>query len=206
MSQDGAFDVVSPQPDAREASMMYATPGDTGIDHGPVPETVIFPQTGKDAFKPAFDGHGEQTDKSKDTNPKDALGTLKARWFSYIPLQVLIGVGLAFYEGARKYAKFNWRVVGVRASVYVDACVNGHLMRWWEGEDIDAESNVHHIDKAIACLMILRDSILQGNVVDDRPPRAVAIDQLLKEGDEHVKGLIKKYPNAKQPFTQTGQS
>lgn len=163
------------------------------------------PQTGKEVFKSVaapYDGHGANTPTSKDTNPKDALGVLKARWFSYIPLQVLIGVGLAFYEGARKYAKFNWRVVGVRASVYVDAAVNGHIARWQEGEDIDEESGVHHIDKAIATLMILRDSMLQGNMVDDRPPRARNIGELLKKGEEVVAMMAAKHPNAKAPFTE----
>lgn len=163
------------------------------------------PQTGHDVFKSVaapYDGHGENTLTSKDTNPKDALGVLKARWFSFIPLQVLIGVGLAFYEGARKYAKFNWRIAGVKASVYVDAAVNGHIMRWYEGEDIDDISGVHHIDKAIASLMIMRDSMLQGNFVDDRPPRAVNIGKLLEEGEAVVAMMAAKYPNAKAPFTE----
>lgn len=108
----------------------------------------------------------------KDTNPKDAVAGSKPRWFSYLPVRVLTGVGLAMYEGARKYGAYNWRVAGVRASVYVDAAVCGHLQRWWEGEDIDQDSGLHHIDKAIASLMVLRDSIYEGNWTDDRPPAA----------------------------------
>jgi hypothetical protein len=47
-----------------------------------------------------------------------------------------------------------------------------HLMAWWEGEDLDADSGVSHITKAIASLVVFRDAMLQGKVEDDRPPRA----------------------------------
>jgi hypothetical protein len=106
---------------------------------------------------------------SKDTNPKDAIGIRKAP-LSTLPFRVLWRVGLAMLEGACKYGRHNYRVAGVRASVYFDAVVSRHLGAWWEGEDIDAESGLNHIDKAIAGLIVLRDSMLQGNWVDDRPP------------------------------------
>lgn len=108
---------------------------------------------------------------AKETNPKDIVGTRKLP-FSVLPFRVLINVALAMLEGAVKYGRFNYRAVGVRASVYFDAVVARHLMAWWDGgEDIDPASGLHHIDKAIAGLMVLRDSIIQGNWVDDRPPR-----------------------------------
>lgn len=106
----------------------------------------------------------------KASNPKDAIGCKKVA-FSVLPWRVLHGVALAMLEGACKYGRHNYRAVGVRASIYFDACVGRHLSQWWEGEDIDADSGLHHIDKAIACLMVMRDSILQGNFEDDRPIR-----------------------------------
>ena len=105
----------------------------------------------------------------KDGNPKDGIGSRKCA-ISTLPIRVLWRVGLAMLEGAVKYGKFNYRAAGVRASVYFDAAVGRHLFSWWEGQDIDADSGMHHIDKAIAGLMVLRDSMLQGNWVDDRPP------------------------------------
>jgi hypothetical protein len=102
-------------------------------------------------------------------NPKDVIGSKKLL-FSVLPWRVLIGVALAMLEGAVKYGRFNYRASGVRASVYFDATVGRHLTQWWEGEDIDADSGRHHIEKAIASLMVLRDSMLQGNFIDDRPP------------------------------------
>jgi hypothetical protein len=74
-------------------------------------------------------------------------------------------------EGAAKYGRHNYRAAGVRASVYFDAVVGRHLTSWWEGEDLDYDSGEHHVDKALAGLMVMRDSMLQGNFVDDRPPR-----------------------------------
>lgn len=107
---------------------------------------------------------------SKATNPKDAIGTRKLP-FSVLPWRVLTNVALAMLEGAAKYGRHNYRAAGVRASVYFDAVVARHLTAWWEGEDIDPCSALHHVDKAIAGLMVMRDSMLQGNFVDDRPPQ-----------------------------------
>ena len=107
---------------------------------------------------------------SKPSNPKDIVGSGKAP-LSALPIRVLWGLGLAMLEGAVKYGRHNYRAVGVRASVYFDASCR-HLFAWWEGEDIDADSGRNHIDKAIVSLMVLRDSMLQGNWTDDRPPMA----------------------------------
>ena len=114
-------------------------------------------------------------DAVKLSNPKDVVGVKKLA-FSCLPWQVLCRVGLGMMEGAGKYGRHNYRAVGVRASVYFDAVVGRHLTAWWEGEDIDAESGLHHIDKAIAGLMVLRDAMLQDKFEDDRPPRAKAVD------------------------------
>jgi hypothetical protein len=108
---------------------------------------------------------------TKPSNPKDIVGIRKVS-LSCLPIRVLWRVALGMQEGALKYGRHNYRAVGVRSSVYFDAA-SRHLFSWWEGEDIDAESGVHHIDKLIACLMVLRDSMLHGNAVDDRPPSGV---------------------------------
>lgn len=128
-------------------------------------------------------------------NPKDAIGSRKLP-LSVLPFRVLCGVALAMLEGALKYGRHNYRAAGVRASVYFDAVVGRHLMSWWEGEDIDPDSGLSHIDKAIAGLMVLRDSMLEGNFVDDRPPRgnvdmaafnAQAAAMMERHADKHPK-------------------
>lgn len=107
---------------------------------------------------------------SKPSNPKDALGIRKAP-MSTVSAAVLAEVGVAMLEGASKYGRHNYRAVGVRSSVYYDATMR-HLMDWWEGVDIDPDSNMHHITKAITSLVVLRDAMIQGMVTDDRPPRS----------------------------------
>lgn len=106
----------------------------------------------------------------KQSNPKDLVGSKKAP-LSTLPWRVLWRIGLAMLEGALKYGRHNYRAVGVRASVYFDG-TQRHLGAWWEGEDVDPDSGFSHIDKAIASLLVLRDSMLGGNWEDDRPPRA----------------------------------
>lgn len=117
------------------------------------------------------DGNTDANGEGKQTNPKDMIGAKKVP-LSTLPFRVLWRVGLAMLEGMCKYGRHNYRAAGVRASVYFDAVVSRHLGAWWEGEDIDADSGLNHIDKAIAGLMVMRDSMLEGNFVDDRPPRA----------------------------------
>jgi hypothetical protein len=107
---------------------------------------------------------------SKDTNPKDAIGAKKAK-FSTVPANVVLEVGLAMLEGACKYGRHNYRAAGVRSSVYYDAAM-GHLADWWEGQDIDADSGMSHVTKAIASLVVLRDAMMQDMLQDDRPPRS----------------------------------
>jgi hypothetical protein len=138
---------------------------------------------------------------SKDTNPKDAVGTKKAP-ISTVPAQVMLEVGLALLEGARKYGRHNYRIAGVRASVYYDAFYR-HMGAWWEGEDIDPDSGLSHITKAMACLVVLRDSMLIGNWVDDRPPKLPA--GWVQGLNEKAAKLIEKYPDAKTPYTALNQ-
>lgn len=132
---------------------------------------------------------GEHADAPPKRNPKDIAGSAKPRWFSVMPLRVLIGVGKTMFEGGWKYGLHNYRAMSIAASVHVDACVVGHLMPWQEGQDYD-ENGMHHIDKAIASLIVLRDCILSGNWIDDRPIKAVGFDEQMERETEHF-GLMK---------------
>lgn len=105
---------------------------------------------------------------TKETNPKDICGIKKAP-MSTVSAPVLAEVGVAMLEGGLKYGRHNYRAVGVRASVYYDATMR-HLFAWWEGEDIDPDSGMPHIVKAITSLVVLRDAILHDKCEDDRPP------------------------------------
>lgn len=139
----------------------------------------------------------------KETNPKDAVGIRKWRVFTTIPFTVLCDLGVAMLEGARKYGRHNYRVAGVRASVYVDAAM-GHIVQWWEGEDIDDDSKRSHIIKAIASLAVLYDALVQKKLIDDRPPRT-DLGPYRAELQAAVDDIFKRYPDAKPAYVEGDQ-
>lgn len=128
---------------------------------------------------------------TKPTNPKDAMGIKKVP-SSPIPAPVIAELGLGMMEGALKYGRHNFRVIGVRASVYFDA-TKRHLDSWWEGEDTDPDSGLSHVSKAIASLVVLRDAMIQRQWVDDRPPPSPS--GWLAELNAKAEALLAKYPN-----------
>ena len=141
----------------------------------------------------------KESGAKKPTNPKDALGIKKVP-LHCIPSAPLFELGLAMMEGGRKYGTHNYRAIGVRMSTYYDAVLR-HVIAWWEGEDIDPDSGIHHIVKAIASLFVLRDSMFMKNCEDDRPvkyPDGLDMDKLNKL----TENLIKKYPNCAKPFLE----
>lgn len=140
--------------------------------------------------------------KEKLSNPKDSLGIKKVP-LHCVPCGPLFELGLAMLEGARKYGSHNYRVVGVRASVYYDAAMR-HLAAYWEGEDIDPDSGLPHIIKAMACLTVLRDSQLMKNCEDDRPVRYPDVLNF-SSLNEQAAGVIQKYPDCKKPFCHLGE-
>jgi Domain of unknown function (DUF5664) len=137
----------------------------------------------------------------KETNPKDAFGVRKAS-MSTIPAPVIMELGIAMTEGACKYGRSNYRIIGVRSSVYYDATMR-HLMSWWEGEDLDPDSGLSHITKAIASLVVLRDSMMQDKNTDDRPPRS---KPWLPDLNKRSEALFEKYPDPVKPYTEADNS
>lgn len=137
--------------------------------------------------------------ESKETNPKDAVGIKKVP-ASTVPARWVMEVGLAMLEGARKYGRHNYRVAGVRASVYYDAA-RRHLDAWWEGQDIDPKSGLHHLVKASACLAVIRDAMYNNNWEDDRPPSLPNLNWIDELNDEAAR-LINEIPDALPPFTR----
>ena len=133
----------------------------------------------------------------KPTNPKDVLG-IKKLPMSPVSGPVMAEIALGMYEGARKYGRHNYRVIGVRGSVYYDAALR-HLLAWWEGEDIDPGSGVSHISKCLASLVVLRDAMIRGNWTDDRPPKSKA--GWLEEFNKKVEEIADKYPTVVPPYT-----
>lgn len=104
----------------------------------------------------------------KPSNPKDRIAGNKLS-AGLVPDVARIALALAFTEGAVKYGRFNWRVAGVRASVYRDA-MERHMIKWWNGQDKDPQTTVHHLANMMACCAIILDAELYGMLNDDRPP------------------------------------
>lgn len=135
---------------------------------------------------------------TKESNPKDNIGSKKVG-LNFVSSFVMMEMALGMTEGACKYGAHNYRVAGVRASVYYSAAMR-HLMAWHEGEDIDPESGLSHITKALSCLSVLRDSMHVGNWVDDRPPKLK--DGWIAELNKKTEEIINRYPNPVKPFTE----
>jgi hypothetical protein len=129
-------------------------PSDTCADLEPGPDTLASMQ------KPTM--------AIKDTNPKDAAAVDR------IPLWTLSPIAkahwaLAQFAGLLKYGSWNWRVAGVRSSVYLSA-LQRHLDAYTSGEETDPIDGTHHLGNIMACAAILLDAREAGKLTDDRPP------------------------------------
>jgi hypothetical protein len=86
-----------------------------------------------------------------------------------IPTEVLRSVATVLGFGAKKYAEHNWRDdLNVTAQSRTYSSIQRHLFAWLEGQDIDPDSGLHHIDHAITQAIILKMSILYAPEMDDR--------------------------------------
>lgn len=194
------------------AGMLTGTPCDCGgreplslANVGPngeglTPLDVPWVALGLPPLTPAFEDSIMQTTgplpETKETNPKDAVGVRKAP-FSTVPMGVVAEIGLGMLEGARKYGRHNYRVAGIRNSVYYDAAMR-HLTAWWEGEDADPDSGLSHITKALCTLVVLRDAMMNGKATDDRPPPLP--EGWLRELNAKAGEIIDRHPEPKASF------
>ena len=127
---------------------------------------------------------------TKATNPKDDIGGKKLP-LDLVPDSLICYAAMSFLEGALKYGKFNWRIAGVRASIYI-AAMRRHLAKFVAGEWADPVTRVPHLASVIACSGIILDAQLCGKLVDDRPPMhptAKLIDGMIGHID-HLKQLF----------------
>lgn len=106
------------------------------------------------------------------TNPKDLVAQNRLD-MSIVPETFLIELTLAFYEGALKYGRFNWRMRPVKASIYLSA-FDRHILKFKAGEERDRKTGVHHLGYAGCCVAIMYDAKMYGTLVDDRAPRGLS--------------------------------
>lgn len=105
---------------------------------------------------------------AKPSNPKDAISDKK------IPLWLCSPIAkaqwaVAQYAGMLKYGAWNWRVAGVRSSVYLSA-MQRHMDAYLSGEELDPVDGTHHLANIMACAAILLDAKAASKLTDDRPP------------------------------------
>jgi hypothetical protein len=75
--------------------------------------------------------------------------------FDLIPTAALHGLASCLAYGAAKYSDDNWSQVPGAPRRYYAALLR-HVEAWRAGEQRDAESGLHHLDHALACLVFLR--------------------------------------------------
>jgi hypothetical protein len=126
----------------------------------------------------------------KASNPKDIIGADKIPMHLWPTTATMMGA-MGFLDGALKYGRSNFREVGVRSSIYYDAC-RRHLDAWFEGEDSDPDSGLPHLAHALACLGILVDAQACEKLNDDRM-LAGGYRTLVTQLTPHVKRLKDKH-------------
>ena len=83
-----------------------------------------------------------------------------------LPPEALFGAARAFSFGATKYDAHNWRK-GIKNSRLLAAALR-HISQHNMGETSDDESDLYHIDHALACLMMVRANLESLGLMDDR--------------------------------------
>lgn len=117
--------------------------------------------------------------KYADGNPKSAQGAKKYS-LRLLPLPAEVEVCRALEDGLKKYGAANWRESGVAASVYIDAAQR-HIKQYFDGgQNRAADSDVHNLGHAMACLAIIIDAEWNKSLIDDRPTPCRDTDLLLQ--------------------------
>lgn len=113
---------------------------------------------------------------SKSNNPKRQFGVKKPS-AQFIPPVAILEESVVMALGAAKYGAFNWQNDPVDATTYYSAAIR-HLLQWYSGEDVDAESGASHLAHVRACMAILLDAQASGKLIDDRPKCASASEAI----------------------------
>lgn len=125
--------------------------------------------------------------QDKPTNPKDIIGCDKLPLHLWPSTATAMG-SLGMLEGLTKYGRSNFRASGIRASIYVDACLR-HMAAWFEGEEVAPDSGVPHLANALACIAIIVDARAAGKLHDDRMFHGEGYRKLVDDLTPHVARL-----------------
>lgn len=110
-------------------------------------------------------------------NPEDAqkssTGSLRFNkgkaQIHQVPSSAITGMAEVLGYGETKYGKYNW-AKGNDFSVPFDSAMR-HMLKFWDGEDLDDESGFHHLKHALTNLAILLEYYEKHPDMDDRPSK-----------------------------------
>jgi hypothetical protein len=139
--------------------------------------------------------------ESKLSNPKDIIGRTKIG-IELVPDCLSVYDALAFTEGALKYGRYNWRIAGVRVSVYI-AALRRHIAKYMAGEWADPTTQVPHLASARACLGIILDAQLSDKLIDDRPPTQPNLNYLVDVEAVRIQANLKELFKDHKPYQYT---
>lgn len=122
-------------------------------------------------------------------NPKDLVAQSKLD-LSVVPETAIIAEALAYFEGALKYGRFNWRMKPVKMSVYYSALMR-HLLKMHAGDIKDSKTLIDHLGYVRCCAGIMIDALHHGTLVDDRPPRGRLNPDMERYLDEDVVKIVR---------------
>jgi hypothetical protein len=83
-----------------------------------------------------------------------------------IPPKAILGIGRALTYGANKYHNFNYKTGKGLEWERIYSALQRHYTVWLDGEDIDLESGLHHLDHLGACTVMLMD-LVYSNIGED---------------------------------------
>lgn len=95
---------------------------------------------------------------------KDDTGKLR---MDLVPVPAIRAMARGFGYGADKYEAWNW-TKGLSTGRLYGALLR-HLTAWWDGEDFDPESGLHHLDHVLCCAAMLQGTVEHKLAQDDRP-------------------------------------
>ena len=93
-----------------------------------------------------------------------------------IPPDVILRLARVYQYGAKKYAPRNWEK-GMDWSRMYDSAMR-HLLAFWNGEDLDPESGLPHIDHALWNVAGLAHYAAFYRDRDDRPRKDFEIEEI----------------------------
>jgi len=110
---------------------------------------------------------GHPSKETPPEDPKGEAGKTKAQ-LQLIPPVFNSQVAKALACGAAKYGPWNWREHKVEMMTYLGA-MKRHIDQVIEREDIDSESQAHHLGHVAAGCAIVLDAMQHGTLIDNRP-------------------------------------